>query len=81
MNAVSAIRSALGGQVPLIGFSGSPLTLATYMVEGGSSKDFRFTKQMMYAHPEVLHALLGRLAGAVIDYLNAQIDELFYFCH
>ena len=74
MNAVKTIRSALGGQVPLIGFSGSPWTLATYMVEGGSSKDFRFTKQMMYAQPEVLHALLDRLADAVIDYLNAQID-------
>ncbi|HEE6161694.1 TPA: uroporphyrinogen decarboxylase [Acinetobacter baumannii] len=74
MNAVSTIRSALGGQVPLIGFSGSPWTLATYMVEGGSSKEFRFTKQMMYAQPEVLHALLDHLAGSVIDYLNAQID-------
>ncbi|CAG2159464.1 unnamed protein product [Oppiella nova] len=51
MNAVSTIRSALGGQVPLIG---SPWTLATYMVEGGSSKDFRFTKQMMYAQPEIV---------------------------
>lgn len=74
MNAVSTIRSALGGQVPLIGFSGSPWTLATYMVEGGSSKEFRFTKQMMYAQPEVLHALLDHLAHSVIDYLNAQID-------
>ena len=74
MNAVTTIRSALGGQVPLIGFSGSPWTLATYMVEGGSSKDFRYTKHMMYAQPEVLHALLDRLAIAVIDYLNAQID-------
>ncbi|MBL8281297.1 uroporphyrinogen decarboxylase [Acinetobacter junii] len=74
MNAVSTIRSALGGQVPLIGFSGSPWTLATYMVEGGSSKEFRFTKNMMYAQPEVLHALLDHLADSVIDYLNAQID-------
>jgi len=74
MNAVSTIRSALGGQVPLIGFSGSPWTLATYMVEGGSSKEFRFTKNMMYAQPEVLHALLAHLADSVIDYLNAQID-------
>lgn len=74
MNAVSTIRSALGDQVPLIGFSGSPWTLATYMVEGGSSKEFRFTKQMMYAQPEVLHALLDHLADSVIDYLNAQID-------
>lgn len=74
MNAVSIIRSALGGQVPLIGFSGSPWTLATYMIEGGSSKEFRFTKNMMYAQPEVLHALLDHLADSVIDYLNAQID-------
>ncbi|APR70775.1 uroporphyrinogen decarboxylase [Acinetobacter haemolyticus] len=74
MNAVSTIRSALNGQVPLIGFSGSPWTLATYMIEGGSSKEFRFTKQMMYALPEVLHALLDHLADSVIDYLNAQID-------
>lgn len=74
MNAVSTIRSALGGQVPLIGFSGSPWTLATYMVEGGSSKEFRFTKNMMYAQPEVLHALLDHLADSVIDYLNAQVD-------
>ncbi|NAR49183.1 uroporphyrinogen decarboxylase [Acinetobacter haemolyticus] len=74
MNAVSTIRSALNGQVPLIGFSGSPWTLATYMIEGGSSKEFRFTKQMMYAQPEVLHALLDHLVDSVIDYLNAQID-------
>ncbi|WP_087543847.1 uroporphyrinogen decarboxylase [Acinetobacter sp. WCHA29] len=74
MNAVSTIRSALNGQVPLIGFSGSPWTLATYMVEGGSSKEFRFIKKMMYAQPEILHALLDHLADSVIDYLNAQID-------
>ncbi|WP_151671674.1 uroporphyrinogen decarboxylase [Nitrincola schmidtii] len=73
MNAVSTIRSALNGRVPLIGFSGSPWTLATYMVEGGSSKDFRHIKQMMYATPEVLHALLDKLAQSVTDYLNEQI--------
>jgi len=73
MNAVRTIRSALGGRVPLIGFSGSPWTLATYMVEGGSSKDFRTIKRMLYAQPEVLHALLDKLADSVIDYLNQQI--------
>ncbi|RLT94817.1 uroporphyrinogen decarboxylase [Ketobacter sp.] len=73
MNAVRTIRSALGGRVPLIGFSGSPWTLATYMVEGGSSKDFRTIKRMMYAQPEVLHALLDKLADSIIDYLNQQI--------
>jgi len=71
--AVREIRSALAGRVPLIGFSGSPWTLATYMVEGGSSKDFRHIKEMMYARPEVMHALLGKLADAVILYLNEQI--------
>ncbi|OUS28335.1 uroporphyrinogen decarboxylase [Gammaproteobacteria bacterium 45_16_T64] len=73
MNAVKTIRSALGGRVPLIGFSGSPWTLATYMVEGGSSKDFRILKRMMYQEPEVLHALLDKLADCVINYLNEQI--------
>lgn len=74
MKAVSTIRSALDGQVPLIGFTGSPWTLATYMIEGGSSKDFRHAKGMLYDQPEVLHALLSRLADAVTDYLNAQIE-------
>ena len=74
MNAVSTIRSALGGQVPLIGFTGSPWTLATYMIEGGSSKDFRHTKEMLYSKPELLHALLDHLADTVIDYLNAQVE-------
>ena len=73
MNAVTEIRSALSGRVPLIGFSGSPWTLATYMVEGGSSKDFRHVKKMMYASPEVMHQLLDKLAVSVIDYLNQQI--------
>ncbi len=73
MAAVKAIRSGLGGAVPLIGFSGSPWTLATYMVEGGSSREFRHTKEMLYRSPELLHALLAKLAVAVTDYLNAQI--------
>ncbi len=73
MRAVSTIRRALDGQVPLIGFSGSPWTLATYMIEGGSSKDFAHAKAMLYSEPDTLHALLGRLADAVTDYLNAQI--------
>lgn len=73
MNAVSTIRDALGGGVPLIGFSGSPWTLATYMIEGGSSKDFREAKKLMYGQPEVMHRLLDHLADAVVDYLNGQI--------
>ncbi|HBO1833557.1 TPA: uroporphyrinogen decarboxylase [Pseudomonas aeruginosa] len=73
MAAVKEIRRALAGRVPLIGFSGSPWTLATYMVEGGSSKDFRHIKQMMYASPAVMHVLLDKLAQAVTGYLNEQI--------
>jgi uroporphyrinogen decarboxylase len=73
LKAVSTIRSELNGRVPLIGFSGSPWTLATYMVEGGSSKDFRHVKAMMYNTPEVMHQLLDTLAKSVIGYLNAQI--------
>ncbi|MFT6051801.1 MAG: uroporphyrinogen decarboxylase, partial [Halioglobus sp.] len=71
MNAVSTIRRELNGKVPLIGFSGSPWTLATYMVEGGSSKDFANVKTMAYDKPELMHALLSLLADAVADYLSA----------
>ncbi|AZZ94392.1 uroporphyrinogen decarboxylase [Hahella sp. KA22] len=73
MNAVRTIRRELNGRVPLIGFSGSPWTLATYMVEGGSSKDFREIKKLAYGQPELLHLLLDKLADSVADYLNAQI--------
>lgn len=73
LNAVSTIRRELNGRVPLIGFSGSPWTLATYMIEGGSSKDFRHAKAMLYSQPEVMHQLLDKLAKSVIDYLNEQI--------
>ena len=73
MSAVSTIRGELNGRVPLIGFSGSPWTLATYMVEGGSSKDFRRAKAMAFDQPQLMHQLLGKLALAVTDYLNGQI--------
>ena len=72
-DAVALIRKELNGSVPLIGFSGSPWTLATYMIEGGGSKDFRLAKQFLYDHPEAMHLLLDKLARAVTDYLNAQI--------
>jgi len=72
-DAVSLIRKELNGSVPLIGFSGSPWTLATYMIEGGGSKDFRRAKSFMYNHPEAMHLLLDKLADSVTDYLNAQI--------
>ncbi|NQY01737.1 MAG: uroporphyrinogen decarboxylase [Halieaceae bacterium] len=74
MNAVRTIRRELNGSVPLIGFTGSPWTLATYMVEGGSSKDFSRVKTMAYDQPELMHALLSLLADAVADYLCAQVD-------
>ena len=74
MQAVTSIRKELNGKVPLFGFSGSPWTLATYMVEGGSSKDYRHTKELMYTKPEFLHALLDNVAVVVTDYLSAQID-------
>ncbi|MFL0796241.1 MAG: uroporphyrinogen decarboxylase [Cellvibrionaceae bacterium] len=73
-DAVRTIRRELNGRVPLIGFSGSPWTLATYMVEGGSSKDFRRCKAMAYDQPEVMHKLLDTLAQSVTEYLNAQIQ-------
>jgi uroporphyrinogen decarboxylase len=73
MDAVATIRGALDGRVPLIGFSGSPWTLATYMVEGGSTKNFAQTKAMMFDRPELMHALLGKVADTVIAYLNAQV--------
>ncbi|MCA0899808.1 MULTISPECIES: uroporphyrinogen decarboxylase [Microbulbifer] len=72
-NAVTTIRRELNGRVPLIGFSGSPWTLATYMIEGGSSRDFARAKEMLYNRPEDMHQLLTVLADSVIDYLNAQI--------
>jgi len=73
INAVRAIYRDLKGSVPLIGFSGSPWTLATYMVEGGSSKDFGKVKGMMYDDPVAMHLLLEKLADSVTSYLNAQI--------
>ncbi|AQS38326.1 uroporphyrinogen decarboxylase [Shewanella psychrophila] len=73
MRAVSTIRRELKGEVPLIGFSGSPWTLATYMVEGGSSKTFEKIKKMAYEEPAALHMLLDKLADSVILYLNAQV--------
>ena len=73
-DAVTSIRKALDGRVPLIGFSGSPFTLACYMGEGGSSKEFRTIKTMMYSRPDLLHKILDTNAQAVTAYLNAQID-------
>lgn len=74
-DAVTSIRQALNGRVPLIGFSGSPWTLACYMVEGGgSSDDWRRVKSMLYSRPDLMHRILAVNAEAVAAYLNAQID-------
>jgi uroporphyrinogen decarboxylase len=74
LDAVREIRRALRGRVPLIGFAGSPFTLACYMVEGGASTDFGTVKTMLYRRPDLLHRLLEVNARAVADYLNAQIE-------
>jgi len=73
-DAVTSIRKALNGRVPLIGFSGSPWTLACYMVEGAGSDDYRQVKSMMYGRPDLMHRILQVNADAVAAYLNAQID-------
>ena len=73
MDAVRTIRRELNGRVPLIGFSGSPWTLATYMVEGGSTKNYAKVKGMMFDRPDLMHQLLSKVADSVTSYLNAQI--------
>ncbi len=73
-DAVKQIRGTLNGCVPLIGFSGSPFTLACYMIEGGGSDDLRRVKTMLYQRPDLLHAILEKNTESVIAYLNAQID-------
>lgn len=73
-DAVTSIRRALHGRVPLIGFSGSPWTLACYMVEGKGSDDYRLVKTLMYSRPDLMHRILAVNADAVAAYLNAQID-------
>ncbi|MEE8210349.1 MAG: uroporphyrinogen decarboxylase [Acidiferrobacterales bacterium] len=74
IDTVRLVTRALHGRVPLIGFAGSPWTLATYMVEGGSTRDFNRVKGLMFEQPRLLHALLETLADAVTQYLNAQIN-------
>jgi len=73
-DAVTSIRKALNGRVPLIGFSGSPWTLACYMVEGGGSDDYRLVKTMLYSRPDLMHKVLQINADAVALYLNTQIE-------
>ena len=74
MDAVRLLRAELGGRVPLIGFAGSPWTLATYMVEGGSSLHFARAKGLLYEEPRAAHRLLAVLADSVRSYLRAQVE-------
>jgi len=74
LDAVAEIRRALNNEVPLIGFSGSPFTLACYMIEGRGKTDFELTKRMLYGRPDLLHRVLAVNAQAVAAYLNAQIE-------
>ncbi|TAK59953.1 MAG: uroporphyrinogen decarboxylase, partial [Bacteroidetes bacterium] len=74
MDALRLTRKQLKGTVPLIGFSGSPWTLASYMVEGKGSKNFRYIKELLYNEPAIAHRLLGKIAASVSHYLSAQIE-------
>lgn len=74
MEAIRILREKLRGRVPLIGFSGAPFTLASYMVEGRGSRDYRFTKAIMFSQPQVWNALMDKISDTVIGYLNAQIE-------
>jgi uroporphyrinogen decarboxylase len=74
MDALRLTRSRLNNSVPLIGFSGSPWTLAAYMIEGSGSKSFRYAKELMFDHPAQMHKLLEKLTTSIIAYLNAQIE-------
>ncbi len=74
MEAIRILRRELEGKVPLIGFSGAPFTLASYLVEGGGSKQYQHVKTLMYANPEVFHKLMDMISDTVISYLSAQIE-------
>lgn len=72
-DAIKVIQQRLDGSIPLIGFAGAPFTVMSYLVEGGSSKDFKLTKLLMHNHPELAHRLLAKIAKVTTDYLNLQI--------
>ena len=72
--AIRQAKKALGGRVPLIGFAGAPFTLASYAIEGGSSRDYFLTKRLMYSHPTLWHQLLSKLSKVVVEYLRVQIQ-------
>ncbi|MFA4869327.1 MAG: uroporphyrinogen decarboxylase [Pedobacter sp.] len=72
-DAIKVIQQRLNGSIPLIGFAGAPFTVMSYLVEGGSSKDFKLTKLLIHNHPEIAHKLLAKIAKVTVDYLNLQI--------
>jgi uroporphyrinogen decarboxylase len=72
-HAIKVIQQRLNGSIPLIGFAGAPFTVMSYLVEGGSSKDFKLTKLLIHNHPEIAHKLLAKIAKVTVDYLNLQI--------
>ncbi len=72
--AIRMVRSALGGRIPVIGFAGAPFTLASYLIEGGASRNYLRTKRLMYREPAVWHALMGRLIEVTADYLKLQVE-------
>jgi uroporphyrinogen decarboxylase len=74
MKAVKLALKELNGKVPLIGFSGAPFTLASYIIEGGGSRNYEHAKTMMFAEPQAWHKLMEHLTGVIINYMNAQID-------
>jgi len=73
-DAIKVIQQRLNGSIPLIGFAGAPFTVMSYLVEGGSSKDFKLTKLMLHNEPEMAHQLLAKIAKVTADYLNLQIS-------
>ncbi|MEE1945192.1 uroporphyrinogen decarboxylase [Pedobacter sp. KR3-3] len=73
-DAIKVIQQRLNGSIPLIGFAGAPFTVMSYLVEGGSSKDFKTTKLLIHNHPELAHRLLAKIAKVTTDYLNLQIE-------
>lgn len=73
-DAIKVIQQRLNGKIPLIGFAGAPFTVMSYLVEGGSSKDFKLTKLMLHNEPEMAHRLLAKIAKVTADYLNLQIE-------
>jgi len=79
--ALTRLREEVGNQSTVLGFVGAPFTLATYIVEGGSSKNYTHMKRLMFTQPEVLHAFLSKMAGNIADYVRYQVLPFSYACH